>query len=61
MSKEPSIVPLGYFSKQVKVAADTLRKAARAGEYPSTVIGKVKGRWVVDREEWDRWHREQLH
>lgn len=56
-----SVVTLKVASSIIGLAEDTLRKGARAGKYPSTVIKKVKGSWMVDTEEWDRWHREQHH
>ncbi|WP_456295251.1 hypothetical protein M1D72_01345 [Vibrio sp. AK197] len=56
-----SVVSLKAASQAIGFAEDTLRKGARAGKYPSTVIKKVKGSWMVDIEEWDRWHREQHH
>ena len=61
MRKPPSMVPLKTFCEDIKLAADTLRKAARSGKYPSYVIGKVEGSWMVDSEEWDKWHREKIH
>ncbi|PNH90868.1 hypothetical protein C1M56_01030 [Vibrio diazotrophicus] len=56
-----SVVSLKVASPLIGFAEDTLRKGARAGKYPSTVIKKVRGSWMIDIEEWDRWHREQLH
>ncbi|ARR46720.1 hypothetical protein C1S86_11845 [Vibrio parahaemolyticus] len=56
-----AVVSLKAASPLIGFAEDTLRKGARAGKYPSTVIKKVNGSWMIDTEEWDRWHREQHH
>ncbi len=48
-----SVVSLKAASKSIGFAEDTLRKGARAGKYPSTVIKKIRGSWMIDIEEWD--------
>lgn len=61
MRKQISMVTLKVASEQIGLATDTMRKYARSGKYPSSVMKKVRGTWMVDTEEWDRWHREQIH
>ncbi|MDW3058689.1 hypothetical protein [Vibrio sp. 1978] len=54
------VVALKAASPLIGLKEDTLRKAARTGQYPSTVIKKVGGSWMVDIEEWNKWHRDQM-
>ncbi|WP_165313159.1 hypothetical protein [Vibrio ziniensis] len=60
MSKSQiAIVTLKKASEEIGLSTKTLREKARDGLYPSTVMRKVQGTWMVDIEEWNRWHRMQ--
>ncbi len=52
-----SVVTLKKAADEIGLSTKTLREKARDGLYPSTVMKKVKGSWMVDIEEWNRWHR----
>ncbi len=52
-----SVVTLKKAADEIGLSTKTLREKARDGLYPSTVMRKVKGTWMVDIEEWNRWHR----
>jgi len=54
-----AIVTLKKASEVIGLSTKTLREKARDGLYPSTVMRKVQGTWMVDIEEWNRWHRMQ--
>ncbi len=54
------LISLKKAADQIGLTAKHLREKATAGEYPSTVIKKVRGSWMVDTEEWDKWHRAQI-
>ncbi len=53
------LIALKKASDLIGISAKTLREKANAGIYPTTIIKKVGGSWMVDSEEWDRWHRIQ--
>lgn len=58
MSKSQiSIVTLKKAAEEIGLSTKTLREKARDGLYPSTVMRKIQGTWMVDIEEWNRWHR----
>lgn len=60
MSKSQiAVVTLKKASEEIGLSTKTLREKAREGLYPSTVMKKVQGTWMVDIEEWNRWHRMQ--
>ncbi|EIX4888979.1 hypothetical protein MDT00_003133 [Vibrio vulnificus] len=60
MSKSQiSIVTLKKAAEEIGLSTKTLREKARDGLYPSTVMRKIQGTWMVDIEEWNRWHRMQ--
>ncbi|MDC0612649.1 hypothetical protein OAP63_18100 [Vibrio sp.] len=60
MSKSQiAVVTLKKASEEIGLSTKTLREKARDGLYPSTVMRKVQGTWMVDIEEWNRWHRMQ--
>ncbi|EGR9008942.1 MULTISPECIES: hypothetical protein [Vibrio] len=62
MSKSQiSIVTLKKAAEEIGLSTKTLREKARDGFYPSTVMRKIQGTWMVDIEEWNRWHREQSY
>ncbi len=52
-----SVVTLKKAADEIGLSTKTLREKARDGLYPSTVMRKVRGTWMVDIEEWNRWHR----
>ncbi|WP_221072827.1 hypothetical protein [Vibrio alfacsensis] len=52
-----AIVTLRKASEAIGLSTKTLRERANDGVYPSTVMRKIKGAWMVDIEEWNRWHR----
>ncbi len=55
---ESSVLPLKIASEIVGYKPDTLRKKARAGIYPTSVIWKNRcGSWLVDTHEWQKWQR----
>ena len=54
-----AIVTLKKASEVIGLSTKTLREKARDGLYPSTVMRKIQGTWMVDIEEWNRWHRMQ--
>ncbi|HCE5244003.1 TPA: hypothetical protein NG505_000361 [Vibrio parahaemolyticus] len=54
-----AIVTLKKASEEIGLSTKTLREKARDGFYPSTVMRKIHGTWMVDIEEWNRWHRIQ--
>lgn len=54
-----STVTLKRASLLIGLSERTLRDHANDGKYPSYVMKKIKGSWMVDLEEWDRWHRTQ--
>lgn len=54
-----STVTLKRAAILIGLSERTLRDHANSGKYPSYVMKKVKGSWMVDLEEWDRWHRIQ--
>lgn len=54
-----SFVTLKRAAVLIGLSERTLRDHANDGKYPSYVMKKVKGSWMVDLEEWDRWHRIQ--
>lgn len=55
-----TVVTLKKAAEEIGLSAKTLRDKARDGFYPSTVMRKVQGTWMVDIEEWNRWHRTQM-
>jgi hypothetical protein len=55
-----AIITLKKAAEAVGLSAKTLREKAYEGVYPSTVMFKVHGTWMVDIEEWNRWHRTQM-
>lgn len=59
MRKQIAIVTLKKASEEIGLSTKTLREKARDGFYPSTVMRKIQGTWMVDIEEWNRWHRTQ--
>lgn len=60
MSKpQIAIVTLKKASEEIGLSTKTLREKARDGFYPSTVMRKIQGSWMVDIEEWNRWHKMQ--
>ncbi len=52
-----SVVTLRKAADEIGLSTKTLREKARDGLYPSTVMRKIQGTWMVDIEEWNRWHR----
>ncbi|EKO3390371.1 hypothetical protein M0358_002364 [Vibrio fluvialis] len=54
-----AIVTLKKAAEEIGLSTKTLREKALDGQYPSTVMRKVRGTWMVDIEEWNRWHRMQ--
>lgn len=54
-----AIVTLKKASEEIGLSTKTLREKARDGFYPSTVMRKIQGSWMVDIEEWNRWHKMQ--
>lgn len=54
-----AIVTLKKAAEEIGLNAKTMREKALGGHYPSTVMRKIKGTWMVDIEEWNRWHRMQ--
>ncbi len=54
-----AVVTLKKAADEIGLSTKTLREKARDGLYPSTVMKKVQGTWMVDIEEWNRWHRIQ--
>ncbi|GEM77508.1 hypothetical protein [Vibrio sagamiensis] len=55
-----SIVTLKQASELIGLSTKTLREKANEGIYPSTVMCKINGTWMVDTEEWNRWHRAKM-
>lgn len=53
------MITLKKAAEQIGLTSKYLREQALSGVYPSTVMKKVHGSWMVDIEEWDRWHRTQ--
>ncbi|EJL6437415.1 helix-turn-helix domain-containing protein [Vibrio cholerae] len=56
-----SIITLKKAAEIIGLSAKTLREKARDGLYPSTVMKKIRGTWMVDIEEWNQWNRKQSH
>lgn len=54
-----AIVTLKKAAEEIGLSTKTLREKALDGQYPSTVMRKIHGTWMVDIEEWNRWHRMQ--
>lgn len=54
-----TMVTLRKASENIGLSTKTLRDRACDGWYPSTVIRKIQGHWMVDVEEWNRWHKMQ--
>ncbi|ASI93323.1 hypothetical protein BSZ05_21945 [Vibrio mediterranei] len=52
-----SIITLKKAAGEIGLCTKTLREKANDGVYPSTVMRKVNGTWMLDIEEWNRWHR----
>lgn len=55
-----TIVTLKLASELIGISTKTMRDRANEGIYPSTVICKINGTWMVDTEEWNRWHRARM-
>ncbi|EKG0041107.1 hypothetical protein O1D83_001573 [Vibrio cholerae] len=56
-----SIITLKKAAEVIGLSTKTLREKARDGFYPSTVMKKIRGTWMVDIEEWNQWNRKQSH
>lgn len=54
-----AFITLKKAAEDIGLSTKTLREKALNGIYPSTVMRKINGTWMVDTEEWDRWHRTQ--
>ncbi|AMG01515.1 MULTISPECIES: hypothetical protein [Vibrio] len=54
-----SIITLKKAAEVIGLSTKTLRHKAREGFYPSTIVKKICGTWMVDIEEWNKWHRMQ--
>ena len=59
-ARSPKIITLKAAAEMIGLTAKRLREKALQGDFPSTVIKKVGGRWYVNIEEWDRWHQNQI-
>ncbi|AUI88124.1 hypothetical protein BS333_17340 [Vibrio azureus] len=55
-----TIVTLKLASELIGISTKTMRDRANEGIYPSSVICKINGTWMVDTEEWNRWHRARM-
>ncbi|EGR2449336.1 hypothetical protein B4926_09420 [Vibrio cholerae] len=52
-----SIITLKKAAEVIGLSTKTLREKALDGFYPSTVMKKIRGTWMIDIEEWNKWHR----
>ena len=56
--RSPKFIILKSAAAMIGLTAQRMREKAIDGDYPSTVMKKLGGRWYVNIEEWDRWHQE---
>ncbi|PNH94047.1 hypothetical protein [Vibrio diazotrophicus] len=52
-----AVITLKKHASDIGYSPKTITNRIHEGYYPPGIFYKDKGQWLVDTEEWDRWHR----